>query len=87
MATAPLPFAASATSLVGHWIGGQLVAADTGRAQDVFNPATGRVTRRVALADGATVDRAVASASAAWPAWAETPPIRRARVLSRFLDC
>jgi malonate-semialdehyde dehydrogenase (acetylating) / methylmalonate-semialdehyde dehydrogenase len=84
MATAPLPFAAPGSSLVGHWIGGE-AAADAARAQDVFNPATGRVTRRVALADAATVDRAVSSAAAAWPAWADTPPIRRARVLGRFL--
>ncbi|MDE2049916.1 MAG: CoA-acylating methylmalonate-semialdehyde dehydrogenase [Gammaproteobacteria bacterium] len=85
MATAPLSFAGSGRSLVGHWIGGQAVTADGGRAQDVFDPATGRVARRVALADSAIVDRAVASAAAAWPAWADTPPIRRARVLGRFL--
>lgn len=72
-------------SLIGHWIGGQPVSAESGRAQDVFNPATGRATRRVALADAAIVERAVASAAAAWPAWADTPPIRRARVLGRFL--
>jgi malonate-semialdehyde dehydrogenase (acetylating) / methylmalonate-semialdehyde dehydrogenase len=85
MATASLPIAASGGTLVGHWIGGQAVSADASRTQDVFNPATGKVTRRVALADAAIVDRAVAAAAAAWPAWADTPPIRRARVLSRFL--
>ncbi len=86
MATAPLRFAPSfASPLVGHWIAGQPVAGDAERAQDVFNPATGRVARRVALADAAVVDRAVASAAAAFPAWAQTPPIRRARVLARFL--
>ncbi|HTX05624.1 MAG TPA: CoA-acylating methylmalonate-semialdehyde dehydrogenase [Steroidobacteraceae bacterium] len=87
MATQPLPFTASpAGALVGHWIGGQAVAAGDARADDVFNPATGKVARRVALADAATVGRAVASAAAAWPAWAQTPPIRRARVLGRFLQ-
>jgi malonate-semialdehyde dehydrogenase (acetylating)/methylmalonate-semialdehyde dehydrogenase len=85
MATAPLPIPPAASTLIGHWIGGHLVAADGDRAQDVFNPATGRVTRRVALGDAALVDRAVASAAVAWPAWADTPPIRRARVLGRFL--
>ncbi len=84
MATAPLAFASDG-SLVGHWIGGQAVPADGARAQDVFNPATGKVARRVGLADAGTVDHAVASAAAAWPAWAEMPPIRRARVLNRFL--
>ena len=85
MATAPLSFAAPASSLVGHWIGGQAVSADPARSQDVFNPATGKVARRVAMADAAVVERAVASAAAAWPAWADTPPIRRARILGRFL--
>jgi malonate-semialdehyde dehydrogenase (acetylating)/methylmalonate-semialdehyde dehydrogenase len=85
MATAPLPLSPSSSPLVGHFIGGQPVAAEAAGAQDVFNPATGRVTRRVALGDAAIVERAVASAAAAWPAWADTPPIRRARVLGRFL--
>jgi malonate-semialdehyde dehydrogenase (acetylating)/methylmalonate-semialdehyde dehydrogenase len=85
MATAPLPVAVSDGSLVGHWIGGKPVASDAARAQDVFNPATGKVARRVTMADAALVERAVSSAAAAWPAWADTPPIRRARVLGRFL--
>ena len=85
MATAPFPSARAAGPLIGHWIGGQPVATDPARTEDVFNPATGRVTRRVALGDAATVDRAVSSAAEAWPAWADTPPIRRARVLGRFL--
>jgi malonate-semialdehyde dehydrogenase (acetylating) / methylmalonate-semialdehyde dehydrogenase len=86
MATAPLASAAaSGADLVGHWIGGQPLTGDAGHAQEVFNPATGKAARRVALADAATVDRAVASAAAAFPAWAQMPPIRRARVLARFV--
>jgi malonate-semialdehyde dehydrogenase (acetylating)/methylmalonate-semialdehyde dehydrogenase len=69
---------------IGHWIGGR-IAAGAGRLQDVFNPATGRVVRRVCMADAAVVSRAVGAAAAASPAWADTPPIRRARVLNRFL--
>ncbi len=74
-----------ATGLVGHWIDGQHVPGTGGRAQDVFNPATGHVARRVALASTADVTRAVASAQAAQPAWGETPPVRRARVMHAFL--
>lgn len=85
MATAPLAFSASGNSIVGHWIGGRAVVTEGARAQDVFNPAFGKVARRVTLADAGTVDRAVSSAAAAWPSWADTPPIRRARVLGRFL--
>ena len=69
---------------IGHWIGGR-IAATAGRRQDVFNPATGRVVRRVLMAGADTVSQAVAAAVAAFPAWADTPPIRRARVLNRFL--
>jgi len=87
MATASLPLSPSpGQALLGHWIGGRVVPGDPARAQDVFNPATGQVARRVALADAALVDRAVSSAAAAWPAWADTPPIRRARTLGRFLE-
>jgi malonate-semialdehyde dehydrogenase (acetylating)/methylmalonate-semialdehyde dehydrogenase len=70
---------------IDHYIGGQIVAGTSGRAQDVFEPATGRVTGRVALADRAAVDAAVAAAKAAFPAWAEVPPIRRARHMFEFL--
>jgi malonate-semialdehyde dehydrogenase (acetylating)/methylmalonate-semialdehyde dehydrogenase len=52
------------------------------RLQDVFNPATGAVSARLQLADAATVDAAVASAVRAFPAWRNTPPLKRARVMS-----
>jgi len=80
------PEAFTATTDVGHWIGGRVVSGTSGRQQPVWNPATGRVARRLALASAAEVDAAVASAKAAFPAWADTPPIRRARVLNAFLQ-
>ncbi|MBS0421757.1 MAG: CoA-acylating methylmalonate-semialdehyde dehydrogenase [Proteobacteria bacterium] len=70
---------------VSHWIGGK-PATPGAKAQDIFNPATGEVSRQVALGGSAEVAQAVKSAAAAFPAWADTPPIRRARVLNRFLD-
>jgi malonate-semialdehyde dehydrogenase (acetylating) / methylmalonate-semialdehyde dehydrogenase len=81
---APEAFTASTT--VGHWIGGQCVASTSGRMQDVFNPASGAVARQVAMASKTEVDAAVAAAEAAFPAWADMPPIRRARVLFKFLE-
>ena len=66
---------------IGHYIGGHTVAGTSGRTQDVFNPATGAVTGKVALASTAEVGAAVAAAQAAFPAWADTPPIRRARIM------
>jgi malonate-semialdehyde dehydrogenase (acetylating)/methylmalonate-semialdehyde dehydrogenase len=50
----------------------------------VFNPATGATIARVTLADRAQVARAVAAASDAFPAWANTAPLKRARVLFNF---
>jgi malonate-semialdehyde dehydrogenase (acetylating)/methylmalonate-semialdehyde dehydrogenase len=70
---------------VGHFIDGEHVA-DSGRSQDVFNPATGQVARRVALADRTNVAKAVAAAAAAFPAWRDTPPLKRARIMFRFKE-
>ncbi len=74
-------------TVIGHYIGGRAVGADgDARHGEVFNPATGQVTARVALADRRTVDAAVAAAAEAWPAWAATSPLRRARVMFRFRE-
>ncbi|MEI6549927.1 MAG: CoA-acylating methylmalonate-semialdehyde dehydrogenase [Betaproteobacteria bacterium] len=71
---------------IAHFISGHKVSGASARAQDVFNPATGAVTGRVSLANTQDVDQAVASAQAAFPAWADTPPLRRARVMFKFLE-
>jgi malonate-semialdehyde dehydrogenase (acetylating)/methylmalonate-semialdehyde dehydrogenase len=68
------------------WIGGKRVPGASGRMGDVFDPATGEVVRRVPYAGAAEVDRAVAAAKAALPAWRDTPPLRRARVITRFRE-
>ena len=74
------------TTSIAHYIGGAVSAGTSTRAQDVFNPATGAVTGRVSLANAADVDTAVAAAQAAFPAWSDTPPIRRARIMFKFLE-
>ena len=76
----------SNTDEVGHYISNRKVAGASGRSQAVYNPATGAVARQVALASAEEVAGAVACAKAAFPAWAETPPIRRARSLNSFLQ-
>jgi malonate-semialdehyde dehydrogenase (acetylating) / methylmalonate-semialdehyde dehydrogenase len=80
----PEPF--SAADDVGHFINGRVVASSSGRSQAVYNPATGAVARQVALASLDEVDAAVAAAQKAFPAWATVPPIRRARVMFKFLE-
>ncbi len=72
--------------LVGHVIGGRTTEGVGTRRADVFDPSTGRVARAVALAEAADVDAAVASAAAAWPKWAATSPLARARIMFRFRD-
>ncbi|WP_420809982.1 CoA-acylating methylmalonate-semialdehyde dehydrogenase [Comamonas kerstersii] len=62
---------------------GQLIE-DTARTQPVYNPATGRSERQVALASVQTVEAAIAAAEKAFPAWRNTPPLKRARVMSKF---
>ena len=71
---------------IRHFIGGRLTeGVGTGRA-DVFEPSSGRVARQVALGAPADVDAAVAAARAAFPGWAATTPLTRARVMFRFRD-
>lgn len=74
------------TTEIAHHIGGARSAGQSTRQQDVTNPATGAVTGRVRLGSAADVDAAVAAAQAAFPAWSEVPPIRRARVMFKFLE-
>ncbi len=69
---------------ITHFIGGEPVAGRSDRFSDVFNPATGAVSGRTPLATTEEVGAAVAAAKAAFPAWAKTPPLRRARILDRF---
>ncbi len=70
-------------NVVGHFIDGRDVA-DTNRPEPVTNPATGDVTRHVAMASRQTVADAIAAAEAAFPAWRDTPAIKRARIMFRF---
>ena len=71
----------------GHWINNTLVpVASTARVGDVFDPSRGVVARQVVMASPADVELAVAAARVAWPAWSDTPPLRRARIFFRFKE-
>src|SRR5215831_17296934 len=71
---------------IGHFVGGAVVSSRSGRQADVFNPNTGEVQAKVAFANKAEVEHAIAVAQAAFPSWAATNPQRRARVLMKFLE-
>src|SRR5215468_2521766 len=71
---------------IGHFIGGKAVKGGSGRLGDVFDPNTGEIQAKVALAKHSEVEHAIANSQAAQPAWAATNPQRRARVLFKFLE-
>src|SRR3954451_16925384 len=70
---------------IKHFIAGKLASGKSGRTAPVFDAATGEAAGQVALASAAEVDEAVRIAQEAFPKWAHTPPLRRARILMRFL--
>ena len=69
---------------VSHWIGGRLVDGTSGRQGDVFDPATGRVTKRVDFASADEVDAAVATARTAFPGWRATSLSKRTDILFKI---
>ena len=71
---------------IAHYIGGAHTSGNGTRKQPIYNPATGAVSRQVRLGTAQDVEAAVAAAQSAFPRWADTPPIRRARVLFKFLE-
>jgi malonate-semialdehyde dehydrogenase (acetylating)/methylmalonate-semialdehyde dehydrogenase len=80
------PVELSNAAVVPLWIAGNKQAASSNRHGPVTNPATGAVTKRVPLCNAADVDAAVKAAAAAYPEWRDTPPLRRARVMQKFLQ-
>src|SRR5690606_24805299 len=70
---------------VVNFINGKVAESGSQRKQAVYNPSTGQVSRHVVLSTVEDVNTAVAAAKAAAPAWADTPPLRRSRILNRFL--
>jgi malonate-semialdehyde dehydrogenase (acetylating)/methylmalonate-semialdehyde dehydrogenase len=69
---------------LGHYVAGQVLRSQSGRAGPVYNPATGSLRGQVAFATADETRHAIAAAAAAGPAWAATTPLQRARVLFRF---
>ncbi|ODS62353.1 MAG: methylmalonate-semialdehyde dehydrogenase (acylating) [Arenimonas sp. SCN 70-307] len=69
---------------IPHFIHGQPSDGGSGRWGEVYDPATGAVQAQVALASADDVSAAVAAAQAAFPAWAATTPLARARILFRY---
>ncbi|WP_309108411.1 CoA-acylating methylmalonate-semialdehyde dehydrogenase [Arthrobacter sp.] len=71
---------------LGHYIDGHRVEGTSGRWGEVYDPCTGEVQARLALAAGEEVQRAIAGAEKAQPEWAAMNPQRRGRILLRFVE-
>ncbi|HEY4092938.1 MAG TPA: CoA-acylating methylmalonate-semialdehyde dehydrogenase [Luteibacter sp.] len=71
---------------IGHFIAGATHAGSPAGTAPVYNPASGRVAAEVDLASAQDIDTAVQAAHAAFRAWSETPPLKRARVMFRFKE-
>jgi malonate-semialdehyde dehydrogenase (acetylating)/methylmalonate-semialdehyde dehydrogenase len=69
-----------------HFVGGKAVPGESKRFGDVFNPSTGAKSGRVPLASKAEVERCIENAQAAFPDWAATSPVARARIMFRFKE-
>jgi malonate-semialdehyde dehydrogenase (acetylating)/methylmalonate-semialdehyde dehydrogenase len=72
--------------IIQNAIGGKLVTSTSTRTQGVFNPATGEQSATLHLSTVDEINAAVANAKAAFPAWATTPPMKRARIMFRFKE-
>lgn len=72
--------------IIPHFIDGRHSEGDGQGRADVFNPATGAVAAQVVLGAQSDLETAIAAARRAFPAWAETPPLTRARILFRARD-
>ena len=71
---------------LSHFVGGQMIEGRGDRFGDIYNPATGEVTKQVPFATTEEVRSAVAVAAEAFPNWSQTPPARRAQVLFRYRE-
>jgi malonate-semialdehyde dehydrogenase (acetylating)/methylmalonate-semialdehyde dehydrogenase len=69
---------------IHHLINGQSVGGASGNTADIYNPNTGEVQAKVALASKSEMDKAIAAAEAAFPAWSAINPQRRARIMFEF---
>jgi malonate-semialdehyde dehydrogenase (acetylating)/methylmalonate-semialdehyde dehydrogenase len=72
--------------ILDHWLDGAAFTGESDRTAPVYNPALGTVAREVRLASVADVGAAVASATAAFPAWAETSLAKRQAIIFTFRE-
>src|SRR6478736_6734782 len=86
MPTAAGRTAPGEVTTVPHWKAGAPFTGDGSRTSDVYDPATGRVTKKLVLASRTDADAVITAAATAWPAWRDMSLARRTQVLFRFRE-
>jgi len=76
----------STLPVVGHWINGADFVSASSRQAEVFNPATGEVTKHVALANQSDISAAIESAKAAFADWRDTPQSKKQSIMFSFRE-
>ncbi len=72
--------------IIPHYINGQQVIGSGKNNGDVFNPATGEISAKVAFATEEETSLAIEAAKNALTSWSKTPPLKRARVMFKFKE-
>jgi len=72
--------------IIPHYINGQQVNGSGKNNGDVFNPATGEISAKVAFATEEETSLAIEAAKNALTSWSKTPPLKRARVMFKFKE-
>ena len=72
------------TSIINHWINGELQTSTSERYGDVFNPATGEVSASVTMGNSDDLNKAVESASKAFETWSQTSVTKRAQIFFKY---
>lgn len=73
-------------TVVPHFINGAEFPSTSGRTAPVFDPALGKETKQVALANQAEIDKAIASAKAAFPKWRDMSLAKRQQIIFNFRE-
>ncbi|ETO94398.1 CoA-acylating methylmalonate-semialdehyde dehydrogenase [Legionella oakridgensis] len=71
---------------VPHYIAGNAYTEKTDKRLTIHNPALGEAIGEVFSANQALCNKAIAAAQEAFPAWSDTPPLKRARILFKFRE-
>ena len=75
---------ASSPKKLKYWVNNEWRESRTTKYMNCFDPSTGQVIALAPQCTAAEVEEAVAAAQAAFPAWSDTPPSKRAQVMFRM---